>query len=160
MSLLWIMTIKPFAHRVTEFLISPRHRRSIGLDFKFSVGTASELRVFCNGIAHPEFPREFDELDVELLYLVDCWSLEPRTSVHDSVGVTGSRIWKPIIPVRIFYTFVIYQGYDMDILSGKSYDVIYHRYDMDIPNANNLERNILVYAIRSLISIRSCAIKT
>ena len=27
----------------------------------------------------------------------------------------------------------------MDILSGKSYDVIYHRYDMDIPNANNLE---------------------
>ena len=58
------------------------------------------------------------------------------------------------------YTFVIYQGYDMDILSGKSYDVIYHRYDMDIPNANNLERNILVYAIRSLISIRSCAIKT
>ena len=32
----------------------------------------------------------------------------------------------------------------MDILSGKSYDVIYHRYDMDIPNANNLERHILV----------------
>ena len=49
-------------------------------------------------------------------------------------------IWKPI-PVRIFYTFVIYQGYDMDILSGKSYDVIYRGYDMDIPNANNLERD-------------------
>ena len=32
----------------------------------------------------------------------------------------------------------------MDILSGKSYDVIYHRYDMDIPNAINLERHILV----------------
>ena len=32
----------------------------------------------------------------------------------------------------------------MDILSGKSYDVIYHRYDMDIPNANNLEWHILV----------------
>ena len=27
-----------------------------------------------------------------------------------------TNIWKPI-PVRIFYTFVIYQGYDMDILS-------------------------------------------
>ena len=53
------------------------------------------------------------------------------------------RIWKPI-PVRIFYTFVIYQGYDMDILSGKRYDVIYRGYDMDIPNANNLERHILV----------------
>ena len=53
------------------------------------------------------------------------------------------RIWKPI-PVRIFYTFVIYQGYDMDILSGKSCDVIYQGYDMDIPNANNLERHILV----------------
>ena len=52
-------------------------------------------------------------------------------------------IWKPI-PVRIFYTFVIYQGYDMDILSGKSYDVLYQGYDMDIPNANNLERHILV----------------
>ena len=35
-------------------------------------------------------------------------------------------IWKPI-PVRIFYTCVIYQGYDMDI-----------------PNANNLELHILV----------------
>ena len=57
--------------------------------------------------------------------------------------VTAASIWKPI-PVRIFYTFVIYQGYDMDILSEKSYDVIYHRYDMDIPNANNLERHILV----------------
>ena len=58
------------------------------------------------------------------------------------------RIWKPIPvevgPVRIFYTFVIYQGYDMDILSGKGYDVVYHRYDMDIPNANNLEQHILV----------------
>ena len=32
----------------------------------------------------------------------------------------------------------------MDILSGKSYDVIYHRYDKDISNANNLERHILV----------------
>ena len=55
------------------------------------------------------------------------------------------HIWKPI-PVRIFYTFVIYQGYDMDILSGKSYDVTYrdHRYDMDIPNANDLEWHILV----------------
>ena len=52
-------------------------------------------------------------------------------------------IWKPI-PVRIFYTFVIYQGYDLDILSGKSYDVIYHGYDMDIPNANNLELHNLV----------------
>ena len=52
-------------------------------------------------------------------------------------------IWKPI-PVRIFYTFVIYQGYVMDILSGKSYDVIYQEYDMDIPNANNLELHILV----------------
>ena len=52
-------------------------------------------------------------------------------------------IWKPI-PVRIFYTFVIYQGYDMDIRSGKSYDVIYQGYDMDIPNANNLELHILV----------------
>ena len=54
-------------------------------------------------------------------------------------------IWKPI-PVRIFYTFVIYQGYDMDILSGKSYDVLYQGYDMDIPNANtsNLEQHILV----------------
>ena len=31
-----------------------------------------------------------------------------------------------------------YQGYDMDILSGKSYYVIYQGYDMDIPNANNL----------------------
>ena len=48
------------------------------------------------------------------------------------------HIWKPI-PVRIFYTFVLNQGYDMDILSGKSYDVIYQGYDMDIPNANNLE---------------------
>ena len=38
----------------------------------------------------------------------------------------GLPIWKPI-PVRIFYTFVIYQGYDMDI-----------------PHANNLERHILV----------------
>ena len=61
--------------------------------------------------------------------------------------ITTSRlrrtIWKHI-PVRIFYTFVIYQGYDMDILSGKSYDVIYQGYDMDIPNANNLERHILV----------------
>ena len=55
-------------------------------------------------------------------------------------------IWKPI-PVRIFYTFVIYQGYDMDILSGKSYDVIYHGYEMDIPNANNLEWHILVIYI-------------
>ena len=52
-------------------------------------------------------------------------------------------IWKTI-PVRIFYTIVIYQGYDMDILSGKSYDVIYQGYDMDIPNANILERHILV----------------
>ena len=51
-------------------------------------------------------------------------------------------IWKPI-PVRIFYTFVIYQGYDMDILSEQSYDVIYHGYDMDIRNGNNLERHIL-----------------
>ena len=25
----------------------------------------------------------------------------------------NTNIWKPI-PVRIFYTFVIYQGYDMD----------------------------------------------
>ena len=32
----------------------------------------------------------------------------------------------------------------MDILSGKSYDVIYQGYDMDIPNANNLELHILV----------------
>ena len=32
----------------------------------------------------------------------------------------------------------------MDILSGKSYDVIYRKYDMDIPNANNLEWHILV----------------
>ena len=32
----------------------------------------------------------------------------------------------------------------MDILSGKSYDVIYLGYDTDIPNANNLEWNILV----------------
>ena len=32
-------------------------------------------------------------------------------------------IWKPI-PVRIFYTFVIYQGYDMDII------VSYLRKDM------------------------------
>ena len=32
----------------------------------------------------------------------------------------------------------------VDIQSGKSYDIIYHRYDMDIPNANNLERHILV----------------
>ena len=48
------------------------------------------------------------------------------------------------MPVRIFYTFVIYQGYDMDILSGKRYDVIYQGYDMDIPNANNLELHILV----------------
>ena len=55
----------------------------------------------------------------------------------------SENIWKPI-PVRIFYTFVIYQGYDMDILSGKSYGVIYHGYDMDIPNANNLELHILV----------------
>ena len=30
----------------------------------------------------------------------------------------------------------------MDILSGKSYDVIYHGYEMDIPNANNLEWHI------------------
>ena len=58
------------------------------------------------------------------------------------VDITAG-IWKPI-PVRIFYTFVIYQGYDMDILSEKRYDVIYHRYDMDIPNANNLEWHILV----------------
>ena len=51
-----------------------------------------------------------------------------------------SHIWKPLpAGVRIFYKFVIYHGYDMDILSVKSYDVIYHRYDMDIPNANNLE---------------------
>ena len=35
-------------------------------------------------------------------------------------------------------------GYDMDILSGKSYDVTYHGYDFDIPNANNLEWHILV----------------
>ena len=60
-----------------------------------------------------------------------------------SLATEFSIIWKPI-PVRIFYTFVIYQGYDMDILSGKFYDVIYHRYDMDIANANNLERHILV----------------
>ena len=53
------------------------------------------------------------------------------------------HIWKPI-PVRIFYTLVIYQGYDMDILSEKRYDVIYHRYVMDIPNANDLEWHILV----------------
>ena len=61
------------------------------------------------------------------------------------LGQAQPGIWKPI-PVRIFYTFVIYQpeGYDMDILSGKRYDVIYHRYDMDIPNANNLEWHILV----------------
>ena len=58
-----------------------------------------------------------------------------------SIGLQG--IWKPI-HVRIFYTLVMYQGYDMDILSGKFYDVIYHRYDMDITNANNLERHILV----------------
>ena len=32
----------------------------------------------------------------------------------------------------------------MDILSGKSYDIIYRGYDMDIQNANNLERHILV----------------
>ena len=52
----------------------------------------------------------------------------------------GTHIWKPI-PVRIF---VIYQGYVLDILSVKSYDIIYHKYDMDIPNANNLEWHILV----------------
>ena len=57
--------------------------------------------------------------------------------------ITSIYIWKPI-PVRIFYTFVIYQGYDMNILFGKSYDVIYHGYDMDIPNANNLELHIPV----------------
>ena len=57
--------------------------------------------------------------------------------------LSSSSIWKPI-PVRIFNTFVMYQGYDMDILSGKSYDVIYHRYNMDIPNANSLELHILV----------------
>ena len=56
-----------------------------------------------------------------------------------------SHIWKPLpAGVRIFYKFVIYHGYDMDILSVKSYDVIYHRYDMDIQNANNFERHILV----------------
>ena len=65
------------------------------------------------------------------------------TRDSDSDAGPESRIWKPI-PVRIFYTFVIYHGYDMDILSGKSYDVIYQGYDMDIPNANNLERHILV----------------
>ena len=47
-----------------------------------------------------------------------------RTAGFSHADRYGS-IWKPI-PVRIFYTFVIYQGYDMDILSGKSYDVIYH----------------------------------
>ena len=62
----------------------------------------------------------------------------PSLSASDKATVTVKfqLIWKPI-PVRIFYTFVIYQGYDMDILSGKSYDVIYQGYDMDIPNANN-----------------------
>ena len=69
----------------------------------------------------------------------------PSLSASDKATVTVKfqLIWKPI-PVRIFYTFVIYQGYDMDILSGKSYDVIYQGYDMDIPNANNLELHILV----------------
>ena len=43
----------------------------------------------------------------------------------DGLERPAVTIWKPI-PVRMFYTFVIYQGYDMDILSGKSYDVIYH----------------------------------
>ena len=62
-------------------------------------------------------------------------SRPPPTVHHD--GNLTICIWKPI-PVRIFYTFVIYLGYDMDILSGKSYDVIYQGYDMDIPNANNL----------------------
>ena len=38
----------------------------------------------------------------------------------------------------------------MDILSGKSYDVIYHRYDMDIPNSNNFEWNISVILFLTL----------
>ena len=54
-------------------------------------------------------------------------------SAGPSTRLEVMTIWKPI-PVRIFYTFVIYQGYDMDILAGKRHDVIYHRYDMDIPN--------------------------
>ena len=71
-------------------------------------------------------------------------NLTPGPGCHGpTVTVPASVIWKPI-PVRIFYTFVIYHGYDMDILVGKSYDVIYQGYDMDIPNANNLERHILV----------------
>ena len=74
----------------------------------------------------------------------------PAGRLSGSLPVTApATIWKPI-PVRIFYrdTFVIYQGNDMDILSGKSYDIIYHGHipwiDMNIPNANNLERHILV----------------
>ena len=71
------------------------------------------------------------------------WNDDLRTPPFHDASRAGPVIWKPI-PVRIFYTFVIYHGYDMDILSGKSYDVIYLGYDMDIPNANNLERHILV----------------
>ena len=33
----------------------------------------------------------------------------------------------------------------MDILSGKSYDVIYHGYDMDIPNVNHLRHILVIY---------------
>ena len=42
------------------------------------------------------------------------------------------------------FTHLSYTRYDMDILSGKSYDVIYQGYDIDIPNENNLELHILV----------------
>ena len=41
----------------------------------------------------------------------------------------------------------------MDILSGKSYDVIYNRYesyDKDIQNENNLEQHILVISLLTL----------
>ena len=69
--------------------------------------------------------------------------LNAGLGVRLSLSRADSDIWKAI-PIRIFYTFVIYQGYDMDILSRKSHDVIYHGYDMDIPNANNLELHILV----------------
>ena len=49
-----------------------------------------------------------------------------RVMMSDDPG-----IWKPI-PVRTFYTFVIYYGYDMDILSGKSYDVVYLDYTLQM----------------------------
>ena len=52
--------------------------------------------------------------------------------------ITGSKfIWKPI-PVRIFYTFVIYHGYDIVILSGKSYYVT-ESYTIDMTWISQME---------------------